>query len=152
MPSVTHTDAAHSTSCPLYSSRAHASVAPPRTHLRYPLANNQLQPSLMDAEMQKTPCYETRWWSEETVAVVTGANKGIGLEIVRRLAELGVTVVLTSRDVGRGLAAAEQLRDRGLFRVEFCRLDVAEEASIDAFVTWLRRKFGFLDILVIAVT
>nr|GMD24945.1 (+)-neomenthol dehydrogenase [Ipomoea batatas] len=57
---------------------------------------------------------KTRWWSEETVAIVTGANKGIGFALVKRLAELGLTVVLTARDNARGLEAAERLRRLGL--------------------------------------
>lgn len=43
-----------------------------------------------------------RWWSQETVAVVTGGNKGIGLAIGKHLAELGVTVILTARDATKG--------------------------------------------------
>ncbi|KAJ8491972.1 hypothetical protein OPV22_013693 [Ensete ventricosum] len=89
----------------------------------------------------------TRWWSKETVAVVTGANKGIGFALVRRLAELGLTVVLTSRDVGKGKAAVESLDGQGL-RVAFCHLDVAEPSSIVTFAAWLKRRFGGLDILI----
>jgi 3-oxoacyl-ACP reductase-like protein len=43
-----------------------------------------------------------RWWSKDTVAVVTGANKGMAFEIVRQLAKEGITVVLTARDTTRG--------------------------------------------------
>ncbi|OAY71737.1 (+)-neomenthol dehydrogenase, partial [Ananas comosus] len=87
------------------------------------------------------------WWSKGTVAVVTGANKGIGFAIVKRLAELGLTVVLTARDVEKGKAAVESLKAQGL-DVAFCRLDVAEPSSIQAFASWLRQTFGGLDILV----
>lgn len=87
-----------------------------------------------------------KWWSEKTVVVVTGANKGIGFALVKRLAELGLTVVLTSRDVGRGKAAAESLRAQGTL-VEFCQLDVSDPSSIHAFVAWLKCRFGGLDIL-----
>ncbi|CAL9149705.1 unnamed protein product [Musa hybrid cultivar] len=89
----------------------------------------------------------TRWWSKETVAVVTGANKGIGFALVKRLAELGLTVVLTSRDVGMGKAAVESLDGQGLI-VAFCHLDVAEPSSIVTFAAWLERRFGGLDILI----
>ncbi|XP_058094290.1 (+)-neomenthol dehydrogenase [Magnolia sinica] len=92
-------------------------------------------------------CFKTRWWSKETVAVVTGANKGIGFALVRKLLELGLTVVLTSRDPLNGIRAVESLRAQGL-HVDFCQLDVADPASVDAFASWLREEFGGLDILV----
>uniref|UniRef100_A0A0D9W6P5 Short-chain dehydrogenase/reductase n=1 Tax=Leersia perrieri TaxID=77586 RepID=A0A0D9W6P5_9ORYZ len=87
------------------------------------------------------------WWSRETVAVVTGANRGIGLALAARLAEHGLTVVLTARDAERGEAAAALLRDRGL-HVVFRRLDVADPGSVRAFAAWLRDAVGGLDILV----
>ncbi|KAL4331900.1 hypothetical protein GQ457_07G016040 [Hibiscus cannabinus] len=90
----------------------------------------------------------TRWWSKETVAVVTGANKGIGFAVVKRFAELGLTVVLTARDVGRGKKAMETLREQGLGNVHFFPLDVSSPASIHALVSWLRTTFQALDILV----
>ncbi|KAK8483815.1 hypothetical protein V6N13_038697 [Hibiscus sabdariffa] len=90
----------------------------------------------------------TRWWSGDTVAVVTGANKGIGFAVVKRFAELGLTVVLTARDVERGSKAAEKLRDQGLHNVEFFPLDVSEADSIKTFASWLETTFGGLDILV----
>ncbi|GMJ08506.1 hypothetical protein like AT3G59710 [Hibiscus trionum] len=90
----------------------------------------------------------TRWWSGDTVAVVTGANKGIGFAVVKRFAELGLTVVLTARDVERGSRATEELRDQGLHNVEFFPLDVSEAESIKTFVSWLETTFGGLDILV----
>jgi NAD(P)-dependent dehydrogenase (short-subunit alcohol dehydrogenase family) len=87
------------------------------------------------------------WWSKETVAVVTGANRGIGHALVARLAEHGITVVLTARDDDRGEAAAAPLRQRGL-PVIYRRLDVADPASVAAFADWLRDTLGGLDILV----
>ena len=67
-------------------------------------AESRLQP-WRDAQHFTT----TRWWDETTVAVVTGANKGIGAEIARQLAAQGVTVVATSRDNQRGADAAAAL-------------------------------------------
>lgn len=81
------------------------------------------------------------------MAVVTGANKGIGFALVKRLAEMGLTVVLTCRDLIKGIEAVDSLAASGL-QVELCRLDVADLASIDAFVSWLTNKFGGLDVLV----
>ncbi|KAL6634007.1 hypothetical protein ACP70R_026678 [Stipagrostis hirtigluma subsp. patula] len=89
------------------------------------------------------------WWTAETVAVVTGANRGIGLALAARLAEEGVSVVLTARDEARGEAAAAALRAKGpRGAVRFRRLDVADPASVAAFASWLRNELGGLDILV----
>ncbi|KAK4776707.1 hypothetical protein SAY86_005395 [Trapa natans] len=87
------------------------------------------------------------WWSSDTVAVVTGANKGIGFAIVKRLAQLGLTVVLTARDGGRGIKATDSLRSQGL-HVWFSKLDVSDAASIEGFVSWFRENFAALDVLV----
>ncbi|XP_051147773.1 (+)-neomenthol dehydrogenase-like [Andrographis paniculata] len=82
-------------------------------------------------------------------AVVTGANKGLGLEICRQLASQGITVVLTSRDENRGLQAVEKLTASGLSdHVIFHRLDVAEEDSATALSEFIKSQFGKLDILV----
>jgi short-subunit dehydrogenase len=53
------------------------------------------------------------------VAVVTGANKGIGFEIVRQLAKEGITVVLTARDATRGKEALESLKTQRASQCEF---------------------------------
>ena len=79
--------------------------------------------------------------------MVTGANRGIGHALAARLAEHGLTVVLTARDDERGEAAAAPLRERGL-PVVFRRLDVSDPASVAAFAAWLRDTLGGLDILV----
>ncbi|CAI0541331.1 unnamed protein product, partial [Linum tenue] len=81
-------------------------------------------------------------------AVVTGANKGIGLEIVKQLAGHGVTAVLTARDVKRGTEAASSL---GLPNVIFHQLDVLDSLSIHRLADFITRKFGKLDILVRSV-
>jgi carbonyl reductase 1 len=92
---------------------------------------------------------EWKWWSKETVAVVTGANKGIGFEIVRQLAKQGITVVLTARDTNRGERAVESLKCEGLDdNVNFHSLDVRSEQSALALAEWLRDTYGGIDILV----
>jgi NAD(P)-dependent dehydrogenase (short-subunit alcohol dehydrogenase family) len=70
------------------------------------------------------------------VALVTGANRGIGLEVARQLADLGFDVVLGCRDLAQGDAAAATLRRDGL-SVTACRLDVTDAASIAATRDWL---------------
>jgi short-subunit dehydrogenase involved in D-alanine esterification of teichoic acids len=82
------------------------------------------------------------------VAVVTGANKGIGLEIVRQLAKEGITVVLTARDASRGKDALAYLKGQGLNNVNFHPLDVGSDESIKRLTEWLRTTYGGIDILV----
>ncbi|XP_031376137.1 (+)-neomenthol dehydrogenase-like isoform X3 [Punica granatum] len=89
-------------------------------------------------------------------AVVTGANKGIGLEICRQLASKGVTVVLTSRDEKRGLKAVCKLKEEDSAapsgEVVFHQLDVTDSASIDSLVEFVSTRFGKLDILEIVTS
>jgi len=85
---------------------------------------------------------------DKRVAVVTGANRGIGLEIARQLAKLaGIHVVLTARDAAKGEAAAKKLRGEKL-DVESRALDVNSEESVRAFADWLSATHGRCDILV----
>ncbi|KAH9721848.1 (+)-neomenthol dehydrogenase [Citrus sinensis] len=76
-------------------------------------------------------------------AVVTGANKGIGLEICRQLASNGVEVILTARDEQGGIEAVENLRQSGVSNFVFHQLDVKDSAS-----AFIETHFGKLDILV----
>ncbi|XP_050224862.1 (+)-neomenthol dehydrogenase-like [Mercurialis annua] len=86
--------------------------------------------------------------STHKYAVVTGANKGIGLETVRQLASLGVTVVLTARNHNRGMAATSMLHQMGLTSVVFHQLDVLDPLSIHSLAAFVSDTFGRLDILV----
>ncbi len=81
------------------------------------------------------------------LALVTGGNKGIGLEIARQLAATGVTVLIGARHRERGEAAVAKLREQQL-DARFLSLDVTSEPSIAAAVAEVRRDFGRLDILV----
>lgn len=82
------------------------------------------------------------------MAIVTGANKGIGFALVRRMAELGLKVILTARDMERGCKAIEALKAQGLYNVTFFCLDVSDPCSITTFATWFTANFAALDILV----
>ncbi|KAI3932249.1 hypothetical protein MKW98_024969 [Papaver atlanticum] len=86
--------------------------------------------------------------TDSMCAVVTGANKGIGHEIVRRLALEGVTVVLTARDEKRGSDAVSLLVKSGLENVVFHQLDVRDQSSADSLAKYVQTQFGKLDILV----
>ena len=83
----------------------------------------------------------------EQIALVTGANKGIGLEIVQQLAKAGFRVLLTARDRQRGEEASRKLQQDGL-RVEFLQLDVTDETSIDRLAKELVSQIDHLDVLV----
>ncbi|KAI3985349.1 hypothetical protein MKX01_033663 [Papaver californicum] len=81
-------------------------------------------------------------------AVVTGGNKGIGLEICRQLASNGILVVLTSRDKNKGVAAVESLIKSGLSNVIFHQLDVMNQTTVSSLAEFIKTHFGKLDILV----
>ena len=81
------------------------------------------------------------------VALVTGANRGIGLETCRQLARRGLSVILTARNSSLGEAAAAELRNEGL-AVSFRRLDVTDEASINSLKESVEEEFGRLDVLI----
>src|SRR5688572_4519548 len=76
------------------------------------------------------------------IALVTGANKGIGYEISRLLLSAGVGVLMGARSVERGQAAAASLGAR------FLHLDVTDEESIEIAAKKVEHQFGALDILV----
>ncbi len=81
------------------------------------------------------------------VAVVSGANKGIGLETARELGQLGYYVFLGSRDEQRGKKAAEALQSEGL-AVEYVWLDMEDSTSFRALKALIAEKYGYLDVLV----
>ena len=85
--------------------------------------------------------------NQNKIAVVTGSNRGLGLAISRKLSQIGIHVVLTSRNEIDGLAAKQQLSGEGL-DVNYHVLDVTNENSVAEFTNWLRQTYGRVDILV----
>ena len=83
----------------------------------------------------------------EHTALVTGGNRGIGLEACRELAQSGHTVILTARDAKAGEAAAEELRGDGL-DVTFEQMDVADEKSVAACAARLKGDGIHIDVLI----
>jgi len=85
--------------------------------------------------------------TQNTTALVTGANKGIGRETARRLAERGLTVLVGARDRERGESAVTSLRASSP-DVHLVLLDVADEASVARAAAEVTARFGRLDVLV----
>ena len=81
--------------------------------------------------------------------MVTGGNRGIGLEICKQLASKGVTVVLTARDEKRGAEAVKNLASQGLSNVLFHQLEVGDLSSAVRLADFIRKQYGKLDILVL---
>lgn len=84
---------------------------------------------------------------DQKIAVVTGANKGIGYEVARRLGEMGYVIWLGCRDRARGEAAAAGLRAFG-HDARALSLDVTSDASVAAAAATLAQETGRLDVLV----
>jgi NAD(P)-dependent dehydrogenase (short-subunit alcohol dehydrogenase family) len=83
----------------------------------------------------------------DRIALVTGANRGIGLETVRQLATKGFTAILGARDLTKGEKAARELRKDGLDVIAML-LDVTKQKSINDAKTIVADRFGKLDVLV----
>lgn len=81
------------------------------------------------------------------IALITGANRGIGFEVARQLAQKGIEVLLGARDPVKGEAAAERLTAENL-PVTFIHLDVTDQTTIDLAVTEVANAYGRLDILI----
>jgi NAD(P)-dependent dehydrogenase (short-subunit alcohol dehydrogenase family) len=90
-------------------------------------------------------------WSEvhmnQQIALVTGANRGIGFETCRQLAMRDIQVILTSRDEAKGRAAVGKLADEG-FELAYHQLDVADPDSIEHVRDFVETTYGRLDILI----
>jgi NAD(P)-dependent dehydrogenase (short-subunit alcohol dehydrogenase family) len=85
--------------------------------------------------------------TEKKVAFITGGNRGIGLETARQLGKQGVKVVISSRDLEKGKAVAEELRADGA-DVEAIRFDITKPADYQEAYNYFDTNFGKLDILI----
>ena len=82
-----------------------------------------------------------------SVALITGANKGIGLEIARQLGKQGITVIIGARDPQKGAEAVSQLKAEGI-DAHTVKLEVSNHDDIAALPAWFEQNTGRLDILV----
>jgi NAD(P)-dependent dehydrogenase (short-subunit alcohol dehydrogenase family) len=85
--------------------------------------------------------------TDKTVALITGANKGLGLEIARQLGKRGLMVIIGARDKGKGESAAADLAKLGI-EAHAVKLDVSSKDDIAALPGWIEKNFGRLDVLV----
>jgi NAD(P)-dependent dehydrogenase (short-subunit alcohol dehydrogenase family) len=83
---------------------------------------------------------------DKKIALVSGANKSMGFEVVRGLAKLGMIVYLGSRDEKRGVQAANELKDEG--DVRYIKLNVADEQTMVDAIKKIEQEQGHLDVLV----
>src|SRR5580698_4321636 len=81
------------------------------------------------------------------VALITGGNRGIGLETARQLGKLGVTILLGARKLAKGEEAAEVLRGIGV-DARAVKLDVVNRADYAAVAKLIEKDYGKLDILI----
>ena len=75
------------------------------------------------------------------LAVVTGANRGIGREVARQLADRGLDVIIGARDDTKARAAADRIG------ADSHQLDVADDDSVAAFTEWLSRRSGIVKVM-----
>ena len=82
----------------------------------------------------------------KTIALITGANKGMGFEAARQLATQDIHVLIGARNAEKGQAAVKSLTDEGL-SAEFLLLDVTDEESVKNAAQAVAKQHGKLDII-----
>ncbi|MEP6903466.1 MAG: SDR family NAD(P)-dependent oxidoreductase, partial [Actinomycetota bacterium] len=85
--------------------------------------------------------------SEKKIALITGANKGLGFETAHQLGRQNIKVLIGARDETRGREAAAKLLKEGL-DAEFILLDVSDEKTYESAAKFIEETYGKLDILV----
>lgn len=86
--------------------------------------------------------------AQNKIALITGANRGIGLETARQLGEQGYTVLVAARSQSKAEGAVTELKSQGIERAVPLALDVSDDASVQAAAKEVTEKFGKLDALV----
>lgn len=85
--------------------------------------------------------------TEKKIALITGANKGLGLETARQLGKQGITVLIGARDAGRGNTAVEELKKEGV-DAHYIHLDLEDRSTFNEVKKSIESQYGKLDILV----
>ena len=83
----------------------------------------------------------------EKIAFITGANRGIGYETAKRLAETGIKVILGCRDLDKGKRAADELSSGG-FDLDLVKYDAFDQAAPQKIYNFISEKYKKLDILI----
>jgi NAD(P)-dependent dehydrogenase (short-subunit alcohol dehydrogenase family) len=83
----------------------------------------------------------------QRIALVSGGNRGIGFAVCKGLNQVGLQVIMGSRDIENGQLAAERLQNEG-FKVDPHQLDVTEPTSIEALKAYILKQYGRLDVLI----
>jgi NAD(P)-dependent dehydrogenase (short-subunit alcohol dehydrogenase family) len=81
------------------------------------------------------------------IALITGANKGLGFETARQLGKEGVSIIAAARNKEKGVDAVNKLKEEGI-DAEFLQLDVDKDADIQFAFSFINEKYGKLDILI----
>lgn len=90
-----------------------------------------------------------RWWSSETIAIVTGSSRGIGFQIARQLSLHGLFVVIASRDPDKCQEAFEKIKlEENTSNLAWHQLDISDPNSINSFAKWVECTFRGVDILI----
>ncbi len=121
--------------------------------MRKTIKRSRYAPHFLIVSYQRATIYRIKYPTERPefhskTALVTGGNRGLGLEVCRLLAKNGVTVVLGSRNRADGEEAAHRLWTEDRVKVFPCRLDVRRPVSITAATNFAIRRFGHIDILI----
>ena len=85
--------------------------------------------------------------NENKVALITGANRGIGFETAKKLGELGITVILGVRDLAKGKNALDELKSKEI-KAEVVHYDANNESTNETVFNYINKKYGKLDILI----
>ncbi len=85
---------------------------------------------------------------DEKIAIVTGANSGMGMATTKALADEGATVIMLCRSERRGREALEKLKEKKDRKLDLILCDLGDYASVRDFVKQIREKYGRVDILV----
>ncbi|HZK82614.1 MAG TPA: SDR family NAD(P)-dependent oxidoreductase, partial [Humisphaera sp.] len=96
----------------------------------------------MIGSIVSTSICKRRFMTNSKVALITGANKGLGLETARGLGKLGITVILASRDLAKGEKAVKELHSDGITAARAIKLDVTSSDDHKRAAEFLQKEFG----------